>query len=288
MLPGSIKTYLQTHHQLNIQYQQLVPGGSINQACRLATDNGHFFLKWNSDPPDLFFEKEARGLTLLKSAGTSIRIPEVVTHHDGSDNLPGFLLMEWIQTGSGTGDSSFRFGADLARLHQTHAGSFGLEYDNYIGRLPQSNNTHPDWVSFFVGERITPQLKQAINNGAIGKKYLDNWQRLVPRLNDIFPPCKPSLLHGDLWNGNYMFDTEGTAVLADPAVYFGHPEMDLAFTKMFGGFSAGFYEGYAEVSPLAPNFNDRVQVYNFYPLLVHVNLFGGGYSRQAEQFLNQF
>lgn len=288
MLPGSIKTYLHNHHQLTVQHQQSVSGGSINQACRLATDSGHFFLKWNSDPPDLFFEKEARGLVLLKSSGTNIRIPEVIAHHNGNENIPGFLLMEWIQSGSDTGDSSFRFGADLARLHQTHSESFGLDHENYIGRLPQANDPHTDWVSFFVDERITPQLKQAINCGAIEKRYLAHWQRLIPGLGDIFPPCEPSLLHGDLWSGNYLFDAKGAAVLVDPAVYYGHPEMDLAFTKMFGGFSPGFYEGYASVSPLAPGFNERVQVYNFYPLLVHVNLFGGGYIRQAEQFLKQF
>jgi len=199
-----------------------------------------------------------------------------------------FLLMEFIEPGHGSDTSSLQFGQQLATLHQTSAECFGLDHDNYIGRLPQSNRHHSDWIEFFITERIDPQLKQAIDSRAVGSGVADRWKRVARQLPDLIPVARPALLHGDLWGGNYMFDGSGRAVLFDPAVYYGHHEMELAFTKLFGGFSEPFYEGYEEVAPLEPGFQDRIPIYNLYPLLVHVNLFGGHYIRQAEQILRNF
>ncbi|MEX0648468.1 MAG: fructosamine kinase family protein [Balneolaceae bacterium] len=288
MLPDSILSHLTENYGLKIKSQQRVSGGSINRAFRLLAADGDFFLKYNASAPPQFFEKEARGLQLLKSAKSGVRIPEVEAFHNPDKASPGYLLMEWISEGSGTSENSFTFGRELASLHQARSETFGLDHDNFIGSLPQKNNSHAEWPSFFIEERINPQLKAAVNNGSIDKKYLAHWQRLANQLSDIFPYAKPSLLHGDLWSGNYLFDSSGKAVLIDPAVYYGHPEADLAFTKMFGGFSSEFYQGYESASPFEPGFSDRIQVYNLYPLLVHVNLFGGGYTRQAEQVLMGF
>ncbi len=286
MIPNEIIDFIS--HSLNIKLldTQTVSGGSINQAVKLSTDKGDYFLKWNRDAPDDFFEKEAEGLMHLRTVKSDIIIPEVIEVGRPKKKMPGFLLMEFIKK-SPHGDS-FQFGAELARLHQTKTETFGLDEDNYIGSLPQKNHRHERWDSFFIEERINPQLQMAIDSGKMDVEILSNWGQLSSQLKDLLPPCAPSLLHGDLWSGNYMFNEAGKAVLIDPAVYYGHPEMDLAFSKMFGGFSPEFYDGYESVQPLEPGFEDRIDIYNLYPLLVHVNLFGGGYVNQAVQFLKQF
>lgn len=286
MLPKTIISHLTDEFGIRVRQEQSVSGGSINRSVKLETNHGVFFLKWNPSAPEDFFEKEAGGLKRLHSASTRLRVPEVISAHPSGGDLPGFLLMEFIE--EGTGGNSFVFGSELARLHKVQADQFGLDEDNFIGRLPQSNRLHDSWVTFFVEERINPQLKSAVDKGHISPSLSKNWDRLSGRLSSIFPDCKPSLLHGDLWGGNYLFDATGTAVLIDPAVYYGHPEMDLAFTHMFGGFSSEFYEGYHSNRPPEPGFSERVEIYNFYPLLVHVNLFGGGYAGQASRFLQRF
>ncbi|TVQ01084.1 MAG: hypothetical protein EA359_14400 [Balneolaceae bacterium] len=285
-LPGSIVTVLSDTYGITINEHRSVSGGSINQAYFISTNKGRFFLKYNPSAPDDFFDKEALGLATLKSAETSMRIPDVIAAGNPQEGIPAFLLLEYIEEGSS--GNSLGFGAELAKLHQTRNEYFGLDEDNYIGSLPQYNGQYDDWISFFREKRIEPQMKMAFNSGRLSKNLDANWNRLATELENIIPPCKPSLLHGDLWGGNYLFDTAGTAVLIDPAVYYGHPEVDLSFTKMFGGFSEDFYRGYESVSPLEAGFEKRVPVFNMYPLLVHVNLFGGHYATQFERFLRSF
>ena len=286
MIPTGISNYLAEALNLEIKKTQSVSGGSINRAAKISTNRDDLFLKWNNNAPDDFFIKEAEGLKELRNAGTSLRIPDVISSSKPENDRPGFLLMEHIEDGR-SGDS-YEFGRNLSKLHQTSANQFGLETDNYIGSLPQCNRQHDEWIDFFVEERINPQIKMAVDSGKLDNGILQNWDRLAGKLDAIFPPAKPSLLHGDLWGGNYLFDGSGSAVLIDPAVYYGHPEMDLAFSKMFGGFSADFYRGYESVKPLEPGFEERVSIYNMYPLLVHVNLFGGHYASQAQNTLRKF
>jgi fructosamine-3-kinase len=286
MLPAKITSYLKNELNIDVRNTRSVSGGSINRAVKVTSKEGDLFLKWNGSAPDDFFEKEADGLNLLKSAGTGLRIPEVIATEKPVSGRPGFLLMEYIDKGH-SGDS-FAFGAELAALHQTRSEQFGLANDNYIGSLPQSNRQHTEWTTFFYEERITPQLKMAIDSNKMNSGILKHCDRMASKLDGLFPPAKPSLILGDLWGGNYLFDSNGAAALIDPAVYFGHPEMDLAFSKMFGGFSADFYEGYQSVTQIEAEFSERVPVYNLYPLLVHVNLFGAGYTRRAEQILMRF
>jgi protein-ribulosamine 3-kinase len=286
MLPDSILTTLTESYAISVHATQSVSGGSINQAYKLSTNRGDLFLKWKADAPRDFFKREADGLNELKKADCSLRIPEVIAAEQSGTHQPGFLLMEFIEEGR-SGDPH-KFGAELAKLHQTEGNAFGLGYDNYIGSLPQSNGQYDDWISFFIEKRIDVQLKMAIDSGTLPKSVLANWKRLSSQLPSIIPPCKPSLLHGDLWGGNYLFDLSGQAVLIDPAVYYGHPEVDLAFSKMFGGFSADFYEGYRSVKPIENGFEERVPVFNLYPLLVHVNLFGGHYASQFTSLIKHF
>lgn len=288
MIPESIRTALEEQFNVFIQGERSVSGGSINQAHKLETNKGVLFLKWNQSAPDDFFGVEAKGLELLRSANSGLRIPSVVAWKRPEPETPGFLVLEYIAEGSGRSSDSFQFGVDLAKLHATKAKKFGLAYNNYIGNLPQKNGEFDDWNSFFVERRINPQLKMAVDSGKLSRELLKNWKRLINQLDDLMPSCKPSLLHGDLWGGNYLFDRNGKAVLIDPAVYYGHPEMDLSFTKMFGGFSSEFYQGYETISPVEDGFSERVPIYNMYPLLVHVNLFGGHYTSHFSRFIQSF
>jgi protein-ribulosamine 3-kinase len=286
MISEALKNRLSNDFNIEVLSAKTESGGDINRAFRISSTDGEAFLKYNTTAPDDFFEKEAHGLQKLSESGTGLRIPKVIAAGKPDQNTPGFLLLEYIQTGS-TGNSVL-FGQELARMHSTKSDFYGLETDNYIGSLPQKNAPEKDWASFFAENRIKPQLDLAIQSGKLSSAILKNWNRLESELPSIFPPSKPSLLHGDLWGGNYLFDENGTAVLIDPAVYYGHPEMDLAFTRMFGGFSDEFYRGYESASPIEKGFSKRIPIYNLYPLLVHVNLFGGHYSSQAEQILKSF
>lgn len=288
MIPESIHNVLKNQLDIEVRSETPVSGGSINQAYKLDTNKGTFFLKWNPSATDDFFEAEAKGLNLLSSVDSGLRIPSVIHCNVPDADTTGFLLLEYIPEGSGSSSDSFEFGTKLAKLHQFEGDYFGLDYNNYIGSLPQENGKFDDWISFFIEKRINPQLKRAIDSGKLSQGVLAHWKRLMKELNGLLPPCKPSLIHGDLWGGNYLFDEKGNAVVIDPAVYFGHPEMDLAFSKMFGGFSESFYKGYEFITPLSGNFSERVRIYNMYPLLVHVNLFGGHYNSQFEQFIRRF
>lgn len=283
MLSQAIQTRIQNELKNSIRAQKEIYGGDINKAAKVELEDGRtFFVKWNNDAPRGMFEAEAEGLKLLKSAGTNIEVP-------GVKLIAGdFLVMEWIEEGGGQQNSAYKFGQELARLHQTTDQQFGLDHNNFIGRLPQSNTRHGNWPDFFALERIEPQVKMGIESGKLNRSVLGTVESLYKKLGSIFPTENPALIHGDLWSGNYMFTKSGGASIYDPAVYYGHREMELAMTRLFGGFSANFYQGYNEVHPPAPKFDDRVTLCNLYPILVHANLFGGSYCRQAESIINRY
>lgn len=286
MIPVSVYDKLQESYDISADSVRSVSGGSINQAWKISAQNTEYFLKINTSAPTDFFTREAEGLTELRKAKTTLTVPKVIAAEEPAEDRPGFLLMEYIPS-SQSGDS-FSFGTELAKLHLTKRNHYGFHSDNYIGSLPQINSDRDDWLTFFSECRIEPQLKMAIDSGKLQPDIMSGWNHLHSTLPDIIPECSPSLLHGDLWSGNYLFDESGSAVLIDPAVYYGHPEMDLAFSKMFGGFSAGFYRGYESVQPLDPGFEERIPIHNIYPLLVHVNLFGGHYTHQLISLLKRF
>lgn len=286
MIPTSVQDVLRESYNITADSVRSVSGGSINRAYKISSGSDDYFLKINATSPPDFFTREAEGLTELRKAGTDLIVPKVIAAEDPAEDHPGFLLMEFIPS-SQSGDS-FSFGTELAKLHQTKRNHFGFHADNFIGSLPQINSARDNWVTFFSECRIEPQLKMAIDSGKLQSGILSNWKHLLSSLNDLIPECSPSLLHGDLWGGNYLFSETGAAVLIDPAVYYGHPEMDLAFSKMFGGFSDGFYRGYESVQPLEPGFEERIPIHNMYPLLVHVNLFGGHYTNQLISLLKRF
>lgn len=288
MIPDSVQRQIKQSLDQDIESSQGISGGSINRAAKVSLSDGTIcFLKWNTTADPRMFVVEEKGLELLKSADTSLRVPEVYATGQ-TENDTGFLLQQFIPEGRSKPDSAEAFGQALAALHQHQAEQYGLDYDNYIGKLPQSNHWHDDWIEFFVQERMEPQLKMATEAGKLGSSTVARFESMYKQLPQIFPDEPPSLLHGDLWGGNYFFDESGTATIYDPAVYYGHREIELAFTHLFGGFSGKFYSAYEETYPLASGFSKRKDVYNLYPLLVHTNLFGGSYARQVEGIVKRF
>jgi fructosamine-3-kinase len=199
------------------------------------------------------------------------------------------LALEWIARGRPAAGHDEALGRGLAALHQAGAPAFGLAEDNFIGSLPQRNG-HADWWPDLYGERrLEPLARMAVEDGRLAPAFLGDLERLRARLPDLCgPPEPPARLHGDLWGGNAMTDAAGAPVLIDPAVYGGHREVDLAMMRLFGGFSATVFAAYDEAHPLAAGHEDRVELYQLYPLLVHVVLFGGGYARSAERILRRY
>ncbi|MFU8813076.1 MAG: fructosamine kinase family protein [Balneolaceae bacterium] len=287
MIPESIRTRIRRELSAPVEEATPLSGGDINRAARVRAGGIDYFLKWNEAAPGGMFRAEEQGLDLLRAA-TSLAVPSVFVSHEPDSECPGFLLMEFFQPGTPTDTHREVLGKGLAELHGKTGEQFGLDHDNFIGRLPQRNREHAVWHDFFRDERIDPQLRRAVDGGRLSRSLLSCADRFYAQLPDLFPESPPSLLHGDLWSGNVLFTKSGTPALIDPAVYFGHPEMDLAFTRMFGGFSESFYRAYESVRPIDPGFEERIPIYNLYPLLVHANLFGGGYADRAAQFLSRF
>ncbi len=287
-LVGPIEKMLSIHLQKEglITQTQSVGGGSINEACRLQYEGASFFVKWNRAAafPEMF-KNEIDGLEELRTA-KAIRIPEVIG--TGHTETTAFILMEYIEPSRPVKGFWESFGYNLASLHQISQPQFGNHTSNYIGSLAQSNLPHDDWVSFYWNERLLPQLKKAEKNGRISAAMRKKFDKLFLRLPSLFPVEPPALLHGDLWSGNFLCDRNQQAVLIDPAVYYGFREMDLAMTKLFGGFDSAFYDAYHEAFPLENGWQSRIYLCNLYPLLVHVNLFGGGYAHQLDYAVSKY
>ena len=253
-----------------------VSGGSINDTYRLGTaSQDAFFLKCNDAGrfPGLF-EKEKNGLQHI-AVQDCIAVPAVI--FCGIHDRHQLLVLEWIEPGRTTPAFWQRFGEQLARLHRCTSGHFGFAEDNYMGALPQLNTPAASWTGFFVRWRLEPQVRLAVDKKLLPDTAARSFEQLYARLDNRFTTEPPSLLHGDLWSGNFLCNKQATPVLADPAVYYGHRSMDLAMTTLFGGFDNTFYEAYHYHFPLPPDHREQWQLCNLYPLLIHLNLFGTGY-----------
>jgi protein-ribulosamine 3-kinase len=261
-----------------------VGGGCINRAYRLEGDGKQFFIKLNNARSLSMFEAEAAGLQEIRSSH-ALRVPEPLCW--GKDDSSAWLVLEYVEMGGGLQSSATALGSELAAMHHVSSEQFGWDRDNTIGATPQANNRSSDWVEFWRRHRLGYQLQLARMNGYSGRLQTQG-EQLIERL-DMFFPEQPvaSLLHGDLWSGNYSFDDRGRPVLFDPAVYYGDRETDLAMTELFGGFSHDFYAAYQEAYPLDPGYGARKSLYNLYHILNHLNLFGGGYLRQADQMISR-
>ena len=272
----------------SIQIQQVVPitGGSINTALQLKTNRGTFFAKYNDhNKYQGMFTLEAENLQML-SATRTLRVPQIISVFTYEDL--DFLVLEFIESGSPHYEFWSDLGFGLAHLHKHQSEKFGLHYNNFVGSLPQENETTDNWVDFFIHKRLDPMLKKAVDSGKADVYLVEKFESLYRKMHDIFPPEPACLLHGDLWSGNIMSNVDGDPVIFDPAVYYGHREMDLAMSKLFGGFETEFYDAYNEVYPLEPHWEHRVQICNLYPLLVHVNLFVGSYIQSIKNIVNRY
>ncbi len=269
---------------VNILKASSLSGGCINHVHRLQTSIGDFCIKYNlRDRFPEMFTSEADGLSLLNSAG-EIHVPGVCcTGYAGSF---AYILLEYIDQGRKSSLFMHDFGRSLARLHRHTAGYFGHELDNYMGSLPQSNKKHTTWNSFFVEERLKKQVSLA--DVYFSSSDVAAFERLYARLGELLPVEPPALLHGDLWGGNYMVAPDGKACLIDPAVYYGHREVDIAMTALFGGFDESFYASYQQEYPLEKGWQERLDIFKLYPLLIHLNLFGSGYLESILSIIRRF
>lgn len=285
MIPSDIQAYLLETHSIEISQANALGGGCIHHAHHIATNQGSFFIKWNSLDQLHNFQVEKKGLELLRQSST-VGIPR--THFIGQVNQKAFLVLEFIESGRKAGDYWEDFGRKLAQLHQQSSSYFGLVYDNYIGALPQSNKQHEDWIEFFIQERLKATLKMAQERGLISASLIKDFEHLFAQLPQLLPTEAPALIHGDLWGGNIMVGPDGFVRIFDPAVYYAHREIELAFMTLFDRQPDRFYQAYQEVYPLETGWQSRFDLYKLYPLLVHVNLFGTSYLGSVKQILGRY
>lgn len=267
-----------------IDYKDSSPlsGGDINEVYLLQGKSGKLVAKLNSSSrfPGMF-EAEKLGLEKLAQPGV-IDVPEPVA--TGIVEEMAYLVLEHKESAPKTSGFWESFGEQMANLHKTTSENFGLEKDNYIGSLPQYNNKKDSAAEFYISMRLQPQIKMAEEKGfqlKVSDNFYKNCEQLIPRE-------KPSLVHGDLWNGNYLVNSEGLPCLIDPAVAFAPREMDLGMMKLFGGFQEDLFNTYNEVFPLEKGWQERIPLWQLYYLLVHLNIFGAGYRSQVTSIIRQF
>lgn len=282
-----------------------VGGGCIHSALAVRFDDGmERFVKWSTTAPQDMFPAEAAGLRALEDGAAAegpedaavLRIPGNAEAHDG-DGIR-WIAMEMIEEGR-PGPGFFEsFGRALAGLHRNaRSDRHGFEQDgvrdNYIGATPQPNPWTEDGVDFVRRHRLGHQLRLARDAGRSDAELDRLGDRLLDRLGDWLGPgfdehdAAPSLLHGDLWSGNFLCDAEGRPVIVDPAAYYGHREADLAMTRLFGGFGSAFYRAYEEAWPLPPGSDERIAIHQLYHLLNHLNLFGRSYRGRCVGILRR-
>lgn len=276
--------FLSFGSSVRLKQAQLIAAGNFNQGVMLETSEGNFFLKTNFEETRDIFEMEADGLDMMR-ANSPLKIPEVF--HHGREADYNFILMEWIAPDKTNSIYWQELGLGVAQMHMATQQAFGYKTTNYIASIPQQNQPNHSWSEFFIQNRLEPLIGRAYYENHIDLDFFKKFKRIYPILEDFFPKEKPALLHGDLWSGNIMRGKNGIPVLIDPAVYFGHREMDLAFSRLFGGFEEIFYTSYETVFPLEQGFNHRIPVYNLYPLLAHLLLFGKSYLSMIGKTVNR-
>jgi len=261
-----------------------VSGGSINDCYHLIlADHQEFFLKVNelSEFPHMF-QKEASGLALLRKAGALT--PEVFTIVEEEEHQ--YLLLSWHPPGGETATSHQEAGISLARMHQIYDTHFGLDHDNYMGSLEQKNDRYTEFMDFWANCRIIPLVEKCRDLTYLSRSDTQQIERILSRTNEIIPETKPSLIHGDLWSGNFH-PSGGKIMLIDPAVAFSHPEADLAMMHLFGKPATELMHAYIAENLPVQGFEKRFDFFNIYPLLVHLILFGAPYYADLKEKLKR-
>lgn len=295
----------------NSVVQRVLPvnGGDINEnyivgivSERSDLNQQNIFLKVQNNAPENFFEAEVDGLQALQSnmdlafrgEPFPLRTPNILGK--GIFENSHYLVLEYISQDSAVKSAESTLGRQLALFHtaaiknvSSRACFFGYHHNNFIGRTSQVNTLHTSWISFFRDCRLGYQIEIAEKRDLIDLKLRNQLDLLSRRLETILPePEYPVLVHGDLWGGNVMYANSGEWVLIDPAVYYGHPEVDVAMTELFGGFGRSFYEGYCDIIPREPAYNERKDLYNLYHMLNHLNLFGRTYETSVKNIVRKY
>ena len=272
---------------LVIVSKQHLGGGCISHSLKLNTNQGDFFLKWNSNCPDDLFIREAeclRELVLVEESG--LLIPKVLLEKK-VDEIPGYLLLEYLQEGHAHAENE-KLGIGLARLHRKTNAAFGFHHNNYCGASLQNNSWNNSWIDFFGQQRIIYLVNEIDRTRSLPVSEKDSYYNLVDRLPNLIPDQpNASLIHGDLWSGNYLFTNDGPALI-DPASYYADREMELSIMTMFGGFSEHTWRAYQNEFPLNQGWEERVQLYQLYHILNHYYLFGGSYGSQALRLAKRY
>lgn len=269
-----------------INKSESVSGGDISSAYLIQSNKNKYFLKVNGKPWALdMFQAEAKGLEVINNSN-AIATPKVIAY-DSFKNV-ALILMEYVESKRATSKDMELFGSQLAQLHQVSSKNFGFDDDNFIGSLKQSNIKHKTWNDFYIEERLNPQLQLAISQGLMNNFEVPEIELMKSACLTYFKDIKPSLLHGDLWSGNYLIASNGQPYLIDPATYFGHCDIDIAMSKLFGGFGNQFYDAYHDVIPKDEFTENRIELYQLYYLLVHLNLFGSSYYGGVKSILKKY
>ncbi len=263
-----------------------VGGGSIATTVRADLEDGRsVIVKHHEHPTPGMFTGEAHGLGWLAVDGGP-RVPRVLA---ARDEPPGYLALEYIETGATTRTSDAALGRSLAVMHRAPPPSFGLDRPNQLATIDLDNTPCDRWTDFLRDRRILPLTRRATDTRQIDAALVRDLERLCADLDDLVGADEPpARLHGDLWAGNAMTDATGYPVLLDPAVYGGHREIDLAMMRLFGGFTPTVFAAYDEMYPLAPGHEERVTLNQVIPLLVHVILFGSGYVNRLRAAVRRY
>jgi len=260
-----------------------ITGGDINNAFKVSDDKNSYFVKTNRKQLAYMFEAESRAMQELFQTQT-IKVPEPVSF--GVAGHECYFVMQWLDLSGSPGGE--HFGRSMARLHQHTNEQFGFYLDNTIGSTHQLNQWSNDWVDFWQKQRLGYQLDLAKQNG-FGTQLFGLGQKLIEKTPLFFQSYKPvaSLLHGDLWAGNWSGDENGTPIIFDPASYYGDREADLAMMGLFGNPGRQFFAAYNEIFPIDEGYAIRKKFYNVYHILNHANLFGASYAMQAQNMIEE-
>ena len=280
-----VKRILEERLSTNIESISPLSGGDINEVYKINCTLGQYVVKYNNRLrfPAMFY-KEANGLDILREGG--LRTPNVIDHFEHMEDQ--FLILEYIAEEKVENKFWSHFANSLSRLHQKSNASFGLDQDNFIGSLVQHNGQMFTWEEFFISKRLKPLIKVAFDKGLLTRKHVADFDHFFTVFSELLPVEPPSLLHGDLWYGNLLCGSGQQAVFIDPAVYYGHREVDIAMTKMFGGFDPGYVDHYQDFFPLEKGWEERVPIHNLYPRLVHLVLFGHSYRSGIENVIQRY
>lgn len=286
-LTEDLKQYIKSSLQTPKIAFKTLSGGDTASVYKLEiADKTSYILKCSRSIDSVnIFEAEVSGLRRIASTNT-IATPSILDF--GTHNDISFLLMEYIHEKSPAKKDYVKLGYQLAQLHNHTSENFGLDKDNFIGNLEQKNILTDNWIDFYSKHRLGFQLKMSLKKSLLKKSEVPLEDRIANSIQLYCKKVNPSLIHGDLWNGNFVVSTDGTPYLIDPSVYYGHSEMDIAMSKLFGGFDLSFYNAYHNEKPITEYYDERIEIYQLYYLLVHLNIFGTSYYAAVKQILNKY